>query len=272
MKSLPDLKQEWITDYLAGDGLADGEPGRNRSPGINEAPFSTVPVDNGILFAVEAYWLLDRWALNEESDKRMFRRALVQTRAFKDTRGLFHRNPNRYERTNAHDNYVAMISGSILFDDYQHLNDIYNWGSEHKYMMLVYTYNNVHPDIIEKERWIQPADVFILKLALGLMPGLLSTFWFWAKMWHTSKYQMDRLKDGIHISSALLNWIRLKGLGRIKHRPWYLKPYFWLVKRRRARWIAELLKHTGGEGIQSVLRTYFPKGPLLHQLSRKIRY
>lgn len=270
MKSLPDLKQEWLTNYVAGDGLADGMPGRNKTPGIDGSTYTTVPVDNGILFAVEGYFLWSHHKMLDQSDVFRYRKSLRETQAFADTPGLHHRNPGRATEDNAHDNVAAMICGCALFDNQRRLRELYDWGSAHSYLWLVYTYNNVHPDIIDKKRWIQPSDAFIMHLALGNMPGPLETLWFWLKMWHTSKYQMSRLRSGIHISSALLNWIRLKALDAVKHRPWYLRPYFWLVKRRRDKWIQALLKHT--DGIGEVFRIYFPHGPLLQQISKDVRY
>lgn len=250
------LKQEVLQHWMAEDGTLLLQKGETVPP--NE-PFTETSAgnDNGVLFAVEFYWLLDHHGLLEASDKKRFH-DLVRKLQVPGYKGLYNRNPGRSDRKEAHDNYVAIVAGSSLFK-MPFAKEVVAFGEAHRY-----EYNNLNPEGLGLRNiasWRQGGEQAFYQLSAGKSPGLRDSIWLFG-MFVVGGFSANDVGSG-----HLLRWLRIKAIEKVMQEEFsaspqllksyeFLKPSIWW-------WKHQLIRKTDGQGIEWFFKLYFgPAHPL----------
>lgn len=148
------LKEEMLASYVNEDGLGliDSKHKRN---------------DNGILFIAYWYALAELAGLNDESDCQRF---ISSVKKLEKERGLYTRFPGD-NRPEAHDNYVGIIYGSLLFNTL-HRFDIYQYGTT-----TGFCYNVTAPGVYDLKYVRQGGDVALYSISCGIPPQIVDYLW-----------------------------------------------------------------------------------------------
>jgi hypothetical protein len=159
-----DLKKEFVQNYLAQDGLC------RLTEEFRTLPDGTTSVinDNGILFAVSGYALLDKLGLLDGADSIRFLHT-VSNLAVEP--GLYNRRSDATERTEAHDNYAGIAVGSVIFDKW-FARDICEYGERKGWQFA-----NVTPNTFQFSQLRQGGEIALYKICAGRVPYL--TEWAW---------------------------------------------------------------------------------------------
>lgn len=241
-------KKEFIEIYLSEDGLMKLEYDDERAP-YGSATKKTCGNDNGILFVVEFYFLLDCLGLLEESDHERFYSTVSQLAVRRNNKicsGLFNRNPERNDRTESHDNYIAICAGSALFNCYLIPKMIVDYGKAHFYI-----YDNVNPGKLTNLTRLRTGSAIAFYKACGKLSwDILTTTWLHAEFLYDSyKMSLD------NCSSLLLSWIELKALEKVGYKSFLFK----IIKKK---WMKKFLKITNGLGVEAAFSGYFNSHPI----------
>lgn len=212
--------------------------------------------DNPILFTTEFYNLCVKHKMFDYFDGMRLQNAL-QSLERKDDKGntiegLYNRRPGLNNRTESHDNYVAIVFCSKLLNKPEIAARIDDYGRKN-----FYSYNNVNPFKFSFMRIRQPYDIMYYRIAAQRCLGLLG----FIGLIHL---YLSVLLDLIYInheetSGKLLSWLRFD----LMKSKWYIKPalYLWNWK----------IDKSYSEGIADVFGIYFGFGSELHLLARGIR-
>lgn len=256
------VKIDALKNWFAEDGTMLLNPNEWREPfaGFEK---TTAGNDNAILFAAEFYWLLEAHGLLEAGDAFRFEDTVADLVAH-GQRGLYHRNPGRTDRYEAHDNYVGVVAGSTLFG----LSlgaDVIRYGETHGW-----TYNNLAPDetgISYIRFWRQPGEVAFYHLASYSQPDVFGFVWLFGSAVVSAFTASD------NASGHLLDWLRFKAMDKsCAQKPNWMCQALYPAKRF---WISRLKSKTNGLGMEHFFKLYFggrnPANPL-EKLSQGIVY
>ena len=237
--------------------------------------------DNGILFAVEYYWLLLKTNQLTFEDEIRFQHSLDMLETTRSTvwvSGLYDRNPGRTETPNSFDNYVGTVAGDVLFSS----------GTRRPISRAVADHGNEFDGIYDnvnagkpKNEWDithihQPSEWAFYNIAAGYTPGFVSVLWL-AGAWITAirKYK----GNDIGISGILLAWLQINSMRKIQRLytfkdlggfcQWYVTGLnvvgSWFERK--------LLAVTEGKGIERVFELYFQdRGHPCRRLSKGITF
>jgi hypothetical protein len=256
-------KLEWERDFIAGDGLMRLPYDSLREPFPGQTK-TTTPNDNGILFSVYYYFLLDHHECLEPEDRERFYDS-IKSLEKNHTPGLYNRNPGRNDDYEALDNYVAICAGSVLFD-FSFQRDICDYGDRNGYI-----FNNVSDSETYLHQWRQGAEIAYYQLCAGRMPQLWNLIWFYLSFVVSAFYSEEKS------SEHLLTWLRLKSLERAylkvkQGSPWFLWAY-WFSFLFATIWKYGLLRQTSGRGIERELVIYFRQAHDPHVvLGREVKF
>ena len=249
--------------YFAPDGLMKLWKHEERECFPEAAvPLRTAANDNGILFAVYFYWLVYS-AIEDEQERTNFTATSVFNLLFRDAvsrlacfkgRGLFDRNPGRHDERDKLDNYVGIVSGSVLFGyDDEYPRWIVNWGTSHGWF-----FDNVTPSSPQINCWRQGADIAFYQMSAGFYPSWIDYLWLIAGIIFNA-YQKDL---DARSSEHLLTWARLKAIDRKwdKGEQFSALQCLLFLGARLARlfWVRKLRQKTPDQvGMEHVFRVYF---------------
>jgi hypothetical protein len=268
LENILEYKKESIREWLAEDGTMMLNPKEVRPP-FKGFYKNTVSNDNGILFAAEFYWVLHELNILSKEDKIRFYNTVKDLEVrINDKRisGLYHRNPGRNDRYEAHDNYVGIVAASELFD----LNfpkEIVEFGEKHNFI-----FDNINPeDKTKLTQWRQGSDIGFYKIIAGEHPVFRDLVWMILDFINSSFDSKD------NASENLITWLKFKSLQMkykdqktsedIRLKISVLKPFMFL-------WKECFLFKTEGQGVNFYFKKYFggrnPIHPLV-KLSEKIK-
>ena len=246
------LKNTARSHWIAKDGLMSLKYNYFK-PAYHEGGVNTCDNDNGILYLVEYYWLCKSQNYIGGTDHIQFVHCLNR---LADVDGIYNRNPGRTERHQSHDDYVAIVAGSVLFGT-DHAMQIISAG-----MKTGFTFDNQNPGTFNIKRWRQGADIAFYKMATTNAPTMWNFIWFVGKILHNTT-QFGALARGKHISEPLLNWLRLKSIELVEKRDGKIiraRKFMFMYKilgYARDFWIWRLKRATNGKGIELVFKRYF---------------
>ena len=238
--------------------------------------------DNGILFAVEYYWLLSKKSLLTGEDEIRFQHSLDMLETTRSTvwvSGLYDRNPGRTETPNSFDNYVGTVAGDVLFTS----------GPKRLISRAVADHGDANDGIFDnvnagkpENEWDvtcihQPSELAFYNIAAGYTPGFMSVLWL-AGAWITAirKYK----GDGIGISGILLAWLQINSMRRIQendhilnHLNVFTRLYVTGLNVVGSWFERKLLAVTEGKGIERVFELYFQdRGHPCRRLSKGVTF
>lgn len=247
-------KREWKAEayrrWVAEDGLMSLAPESFKSPYPGKT-LRTCDNDNGILFLAYFHYLLEEQGMLDESDKEIADNAIQRLR-HGDVLGIFDRNPGRAFDPEAHDNYNAITSLSILHGLDHYPIEIVNYGIKHGF-----TYDNTSPGKLSLKRWRQGTDVSHYKIAFGAIPTPYETLWL-ALGTLSTVFEKPHVKA----SNTLLNWLRQKSIDLYARRHHDqmspdVRELFEYLASVRELWIWSVNRRTDGKGIEVFFENYF---------------
>lgn len=254
------------TYWLAQDGLMLLNPNEDREPFPGQEK-RTAGNDNGILFTTELYWLFEENGVLSLADSLAFEKT-VRALQVNGYTGVYNRNPGRTDRGEAHDNYVAIVSGSVLFN-LPFPQEIVRFGETRGFF-----YNNLNPEdtgINKAAFWRPGNEIAFYKMCAGIQPSGGDYIWLWLATFTSGFASAD------NSSGHLLDWLRIKALDRAdekyKNVPWHWMYTAMIPAKEFWKW--RLLKKTNGKGMEHFFDVYFggrkPPNPMV-KLSEGITY
>lgn len=200
--------------------------------------------DNGIFFLTCFMFLCKYLNIIDDKDKTNYNLAVAKCQRQLNNspvKGLFNRLPGLDTVTEAHDNYVAICAGSVLFDLTYHF-DIYEYGEDHGYC-----YDNVRPYHWNLSQCRQGSDVAFIKLIVGKSPAIWEYIWFIFSILSTTILARNTT------SPKLVTWLRLEALAH--------KSLFW--KGIKNLWF-KLISIRNKGGMAEIFEIYFKERILGH--------
>src|SRR3990167_3749049 len=194
------IKQEILDNWMSEDGLLCLDPVNNEGerPPHGEAEFRTAQNDNGLLFVTEFYYLCSIHGILTDSDKSRFESTM---KLLTKKTGLYHKNPGRVWRNSTHDDYIGIVSGSILFGT-NHAKEVEDYGSKN-----FYYYNNTTDNKFRFKYFRQGSDVAFYKICAGKIPNPISYLWMAIRILLSSKTKIDSNDSG-----RMLSWLKLRAM------------------------------------------------------------
>lgn len=177
MQSVLEAARRWRQDYL------------NRA-GLGKLEATVEHNDNGILFAMYGYYILNDLGLINATDRDRFdmSRRMLQVQP-----GLYNRSIHPSQFLEAHDNYVGWVAGAVLFDKEDIIRSIIDYGERKGW-----NYNNMEPGVWKLEAQRQPSEAAFYKICAGDCPGFVEMLWLCIGLAFFGK--------------GLLSWLRVKAM------------------------------------------------------------
>jgi len=195
--------------------------------------------DNPILFTAEFYHICKKLKMFDKDDSDRLDKALL---FLTESPGLFNRRPKLNTRKEDHDNYVGIVSCSVLSKYARKCLENILWYGEHNF----YSYDNTRVNTYSFDCQRQGFDIFLYKVAAGHSPWHwfgINYLWFIGKIFFEFKFKG---KEFEHTSSHLLSWLRFLTIGDNK----WVKPI-------KNYWIKKMKKKYGEKWLLTIFRIYF---------------
>jgi hypothetical protein len=213
MTSAEEIAKEYFTHYWVSEtglGRLDRFPGDSQGDGENE----TVLNENGILFLV--YFLiccdLSGVSINEHKDS-----ILKTVRTLEREPGLYCRQPNNFVRHEAHDNYAAIATCSVMWPDLPFAREICGYGSRNGY-----NFNNVEPGKWELKQQRQGGEIGFYKACAAYAPTIWEWLWLLGGILTNAFSKPDA-------STTQLTWMRLYALQKVHFKTSWQALFFYPV-------------------------------------------
>jgi hypothetical protein len=249
------IKSDALDMWFAQDGTMELAPGADRPP-FPRFTKNTAADDNGILFAVYFYFLLNEFKILDHEDCARFA-GTIDDLTRRDASGnpmpgLYDRNPGRDDSKEALDDYRAIAAGSALFG-LHYARDICEYGEKEGWI-----FQNIDPEKYDIKFWRQGFEVCFYKFCDGRIPAIWEFAWFCLGILFNAFQGLkdDQGVERLNTSEHLLNWITLKTIDLMPKN----KKVMWmygLIALCKWVWIWRLKAKTQGEGISRIFKIYF---------------
>lgn len=245
--------------------------------------------DNGILFTMLIYYHLYLLDLLDHTDRERF---IKTERSLEGPApGLYNRNPGRRTRDEAHDNYKALVMGSVIFSYPKIITNIVDYGLHNGFL-----YDNVKdativdPHLVERRqswwykwlgfditRWRQGCDIAFYKICAGMMPTPPQYLWLLLSMVF-SMFEKVKDENGVvnkNTDHIFLVWIVMETIFLKRPRldadkvPW--RSLFIPLSILYTFWKYILDVKTEEGGITAIFRGYFGPDHVIVRLSKEVK-